>query len=364
MRSEVKGSQKPFTLGEKWEENVVENNPTVVFPEPKRVTIEDRPRPVPGGGELLVKTSRTLISTGTELTILRGEFPPGSKWAEYGKFPFVPGYDHIGVVVEVGENTDVAWLGRKVASYAPHAAYVTLRPESVRPVPAAIPDEEATFFTLAEIVMNGVRRGGVCWGEAVVVYGLGLLGQLTARFCHFAGARPVIGVDVSDNRLKLLPQGPGFYGVNPTRENLVEIVRERTQGRMADVAFEVTGNPELLPREFEALKRQGRLVVLSSPRGPTPSFDFHDLCNSPSYTIIGAHNASHPAVETPYHPWTQKRHAELFFSLVASGELEVKPLISHRIPYSEAPQLYAMLLEDRTQAMGVVLEWENSAGDP
>jgi|YNPNPStandDraft_1061719.scaffolds.fasta_scaffold22317_3 2-desacetyl-2-hydroxyethyl bacteriochlorophyllide A dehydrogenase len=335
----------------------VVSNPTVVFVEPRRVTIEDRPRPVPGEGELLVQTSRTLISTGTELTILSGEFPPGSKWAEYGKFPFVPGYDHIGVVVEVGSKVDPSWLGRKVASYAPHAAYVTLRPEAVRPVPAAIPDEEAAFFTLAEIVMNGVRRGEVRWGEAVVVYGLGLLGQLTARCCHFAGARPVIGVDVSEERLKRLPQAPGFQGVNPGRQNLVEIVREQTQGRMADVAFEVTGNPELIPREFEALKRQGRLVILSSPRGPTSSFDFHDLCNSPSYTLIGAHNSSHPPVETPSNPWTQKRHAELFFHLLASGEWEVKPLISHRAPYTEAPRLYEMLLEDRTQAMGVVLEW-------
>jgi len=306
---------------------------------------------------MLVQTHRTLISTGTELTILSGEFPPGSRWADYGKFPFVPGYDHIGVVVEAGPNVDPSWLGRKVASYASHAAYVTLRPESVRPVRADISDEEASFFTLAEIVMNGVRRGAVCWGEAVVVYGLGLLGQLTARFCHLAGARPVIGVDVSEKRLGLLPQAPGMRGVNPASENLVDIVRELTNKRMADVVFEVTGNPDLIPQEFEALKRQGRLVVLSSPRGPTMSFDFHDLCNSPSYTIIGAHNSSHPAVETPYHPWTQKRHAELFFNLVADGELDVKSLISHRASYTEAPRLYQMLLEDRTQAMGVILEW-------
>ena len=71
----------------------MKGNPTVVFPEPRMVVVEDRPVPKPGKGEMLVKTSRTLVSTGTELTILSGEFPPKSRWAQYGRFPFTPGYD-------------------------------------------------------------------------------------------------------------------------------------------------------------------------------------------------------------------------------------------------------------------------------
>jgi hypothetical protein len=69
-----------------------QNNPTVIFTEPKKVAIEDRPFPSAGDNGLLVQTTRTLISTGTELTILNGEFPKDSAWASYGKFPFVPGY--------------------------------------------------------------------------------------------------------------------------------------------------------------------------------------------------------------------------------------------------------------------------------
>ena len=332
-------------------------NPTVVFVEPRRVVVEDRPLPRPGRGEMLVKTSRTLISTGTELTILSGDFPPGSRWAQYGRFPFTPGYDNIGRVIEVGEGVDESWVGRRVASYAPHAAYVLVRPENVRIVPDGISDEEAAFFTIAEIVMNGVRRGGVQWGEAVAVYGLGLLGQLTVRFCYLAGARPVFGIDLAGPRLKLLPRKPKIRPINPGEEDPAEVVRSMTRGRMADVVFEVTGNPEVIPEEFKLLKRQGRMVILSSPKGPTPSFDFHDLCNAPSYTIIGAHNSSHPRYETPYNQWTQKRHAELFFDLVIDGELDVKSLISHRVPFDRAPQIYSMLLEDRSEAMGVIIEW-------
>jgi 2-desacetyl-2-hydroxyethyl bacteriochlorophyllide A dehydrogenase len=333
------------------------NNLTVVFPEPKRVVIEDRQMPNIGDDDMLVQTIRTVISIGTELTILNGEFPRDSAWDDYGKFPFIPGYNNVGKVVDVGKNVDKSWVGRKVAGYMPHSAYTIVRPESIRVINRDIPDEEAVFFTLAEIVMNGVRRGEVSWGESVVVYGLGLIGQFASRFCHFAGARPVIGIDVSENRIGILPKIKGIKAVNTKNTDAVKAVSELTNGRMADIVFEVTGNPDIIPQEFPLLKRQGKIVILSSPRGITKNFDFHDLCNSPSYTIIGAHNGSHPQFETPYNQWTQKRHAELYFNMVADGEIDVKPLISHRAKCNDAPNLYQMLMDDRTQAMGVVMEW-------
>lgn len=332
-----------------------QNNPTVIFLEPKKVAIEDRPMPSTGDNGLLVQTTRTLISTGTELTILNGEFPKDSAWANYGKFPFIPGYDNIGLVVDVGKNVDKSWIGRKVGSYAPHSAYVVISPDHARIVPDKVSDDDASFFTLAEIVMNGVRRGEVTWGDSVVVYGAGLLGQLASRFCYIAGARPVICIDVSDKRLGLLPEQ--IKCVNTKNIDAVEAVSKMTNGRMADVIIEVTGNPDVIPQEFKVLKRQGKIVILSSPRGTTANFDFHDLCNSSSYTIIGAHNGSHPQFETPYNQWTQKRHAELFFNFLANAELDMKPLISHTDSYTEAVKFYQILLEDRTRAMGVVMKW-------
>jgi threonine dehydrogenase-like Zn-dependent dehydrogenase len=188
------------------------------------------------------------------------------------------------------------------------------------------------------------------------VYGAGLVGQLTARFLRLSGARPVFVIDVANTRLQLLPDDPLIFKLNPNETDLVPAVERVTRGRMAGVVFEVTGNPDLIPSEFRILRRQGRFVVLSSPRGHT-SFDFHDLCNSPSFTIIGAHNGSHPRYETPQNPWTVLRHFELYIDLLADRELDVAPLISHREPYSKAVELYQLLLRDRTQAMGVLLEW-------
>ncbi len=334
-----------------------QTNPTVVFRGPGDVLIEEREVPTPQPGQLLVRTACTLISTGTELTILNGCGAPGSKWAQYGTFPFVPGYDNIGEVVAVGADVDSGWVGKRVGSYGSHAAYTCCSAAHARPLNESIVSEEAAFFTLAEIAMNGVRRGLVTWGEEAIVFGLGLVGQLTARFCHLAGAR-VIGVEPSPQRRARLPATARLCAFDPRESDLVEYVRQHTQGRMADAAFEVTGAPDALAGQIATLRQQGRLVLLSSPRGATEHFDFHDLCNAPSISIIGAHNSSHPPHAAPG-AFTQHRHAALFFDLIAAGELDMAPLISHRAPFADAPALYEMLREDRTRAMGVVLQWNS-----
>ncbi len=335
-------------------------NPTVVFTARGCVEIGDSDLPKPGDRQVLIRTSRSLISTGTELTVLSGEFPPGSAWANWAVYPFTPGYCNVGTVVEVGPGADRAWLGRRVASSGIHSQYVVspaTGPSRARPVHRdSISDEEAAFFAVAEITMNGVRRAGVRWGDSVVVYGLGLIGQLTARLCRLAGARPVIGVDVSDTRLSLLPNDPAMIRLNPAHDDVMAQIETATRGRKADVVVEATGRQDLIPSEFEALRTQGRFLLLSSPRGVS-QFDFHDLCNANSATIIGAHVSSHPGEGELDLPWTRQRHTELFYDLVADGEIQVKPLISHRAPYTGAPELYKMLLQDRSHAMGVILEW-------
>jgi len=333
-----------------------EENVAVVFSKPCTVVLEQKPMPRLKEGEVLIRTRKTLISTGTELTILSGEFPKDSMWAKYGVFPSQPGYDNVGTIVEVGEKVSGELVGKRVATYGAHARYVSSNQDMLRFVRDEVSDEEAAFFTIAEIALNSVRRANVRLGESAVIYGAGLLGQLTAQVCRLCGARPVAVVDVSNQRLEMLPKDQAIIKVNPKEADVEKTVFKHTKGRKADVVFEVTGNPDLILSEFKVLRRQGRFVVLSSPRGPT-LFDFHDLCNSPSFTIIGTHNSSHPPVETPDNPWTMKKHSELFFDLVVSGEINVKALITHREPYKKAPELYAMLLKDRTQAMGVILDW-------
>lgn len=330
-------------------------NQRIVFRDCSEVAIEAVPVPDPDPGEVLVRTERTLVSIGTELTVLSGEYPPGSTWDQVASDPFVPGYSNVGEVVETGDGVDAVEVGDRVASPGSHAAYVTAAAADCRPVPEAVSSEEAVFFALAEIAMNGLRRGELDWGETLGVFGLGVVGQLGVRLGYVAGARPVVGFDLAARRRSHLPDRDGVVGVDAGREDATDAARRLASGP-ADLVVEATGSPEAIPGELDFLRAQGRFVVVSSPRGET-SFDFHDHCNAPSYTIVGAHNGSHPPVETPATPWTKRRHAELFFEYVADGSVDVSPLVSHRCPVDRAPELYDSLLDDRTGAMGIVFEW-------
>ena len=332
--------------------------PAVFFDGPQQSSVQDCEVEWPVPGHALVQSQFSLISTGTELSLYGGEFPPNSVWARMARYPFTPGYANVGLVQEVGAGVDSSWVGSRVANRGSHRALNVLDVDGLKRIPDPIASEEAAFFSLAQTVMNGVRRAQVGWGDAVAVFGLGILGQLAVRFCRLCGARPVFGIDLAPRRLELLPADPGIQPLDASAgaEAVHQAIAEKTCDRMVDCAFEVTGSPQTIPNAIRTVRRQGRFILLSSPRGKT-EFDFHDLCNSPSYTIIGTHGGSHPPVETPNNPWTRDRHTEFFFDLLVDGELDFSKMVTRQVSYREAPATYQMLWEARTQEMGVGFVW-------
>lgn len=292
------------------------------------------------------------------MTAFSGDYPKGSAWAACFPYPFSPGYAAAGIIVETGEGVKKEWIGKKVTHCGKHSQYEVLPLDQIHPVQRQeIPDEEAVFFIIAQIVMRGIRMSGITWGDSAVVFGAGLLGHFAACLSRIAGARPVFSVDTADFRLSRLPDKAGIITINPSKQDQIKIIKEHTRERMADIVFEVTGNAGIIPDEFKVLHDQGRFVIISSPRDKT-LFDFHDLCNRPSHTIIGAHNYSHPSAATMENPWTAQRHTELFFDLAADNALQVKEIISHRVSWRQAPEIYHALLRDRSDYLGVIINWE------
>jgi len=326
----------------------------VFFAAPLQVELREREIPEPGPGQVLVHTRCSLISTGTELTLLRGQYPPGGNWASYGKYPCAAGYCNVGVVEGVGEGVSSVKPGDRVSSEGPHASFYLIHEEGLRPIPDSVSDDEAIFATIAEIVMQGVRLADITLGESGVVCGLGLLGQLTVAFARFVGAWPVIGVDLEPFRRDVATRMGATAAVGP--QEAEALIHGRTGGLMADVVWEVTGNPDVIPQEILWLRRQGRLILLSSPRGPT-TIDFHDLVNARGTIIIGAHNMTHPSVPNAYNRWTRHVDARLFLHLVEAGLLSVAGLLTDRFLAHQAPQAYNRLLHHPESALAVALDW-------
>jgi 2-desacetyl-2-hydroxyethyl bacteriochlorophyllide A dehydrogenase len=334
------------------------NNQAVTFTAPGKAELHEAPSAPLKPGHVRIRSLRSLISTGTELTVFQGEARADSSWAKYHKYPRQVGYSNVGRIVEIGAEVAPELLGARVASALPHARFGTIEAERVSPIPSDVSDDDATFFSLAHTAMNGIRRSQLTWGESTAVVGLGLIGQLTARFVQLAGASRVFGIDSSDARVRYLPSEPHVLPLHGTPRELLPRVRGNNHGRKLDVVFEVTGNPDAIPEQVSLLRKHGRLVILGSPRGPTKEFDFHDLCNRKSYSIIGSHGFSAPPVETYNTPWSARRHHQLFFQWLEQRRVSVTPLISHHFMPSEAQQAYGLLSDRRSEAMGVIFVWE------
>src|SRR5581483_1066186 len=175
----------------------------IIFPEPRKAALEPQEWGSPGPGQVLLKSERTRISSGTELTMLSGDFPrENSAWANYVRYPMPPGYSSVAIVQEVGEGVDPARIGERITCTARHASYALYPAEHLRPIPSGVDSEAASFSTLAEIVMGGVRLSRVMFGESVAIIGAGLLGQLATQFCRRAGAWPLIVIDPAEGRLQ------------------------------------------------------------------------------------------------------------------------------------------------------------------
>lgn len=324
---------------------------------PGRIQLREVPVTDPGPGEVLVRTTRTLISTGTELTLFNGAAPATSVWGEIGRLPRVMGYSQVGEVVAAGAGVDRGWIGRRVGTRGPHGHWVCWPAADLRELPDALTDEEGSFGTLAGVVMNGLRRVALSWGESVAVCGLGLIGNLAAQLAGAAGATPVFALELAEQRLAYLPARPWIHPLRlAAGDDLHVAARLHAGAQSFDVVIEATADPALIADQARLLRTGGRLLLLSSPVGAT-SFDFHDLCNRRSLTIVGAHGSSQPPAGNESWAWTSKRHAELFFSWLVEKRVEVASLVTHRFPFERAAEAYELLATRRGSALGVVLEW-------
>ena len=159
-----------------------------------------------------------------------------------------------------------------------HARYVIAPEESLTlPRDGANVLDWLAFTTLNQTVLNGVRRSGASLGDAVVVFGLGLLGQLAVRYAHLSGARPVVGVDVAALRLGAIPERPGIAVVDAFPGAMSSAVSELTCGRMADIVFEVTGDRPY-PRGVRRPKAERRSLPLSLVARAAPPVSISTTC--------------------------------------------------------------------------------------
>jgi 2-desacetyl-2-hydroxyethyl bacteriochlorophyllide A dehydrogenase len=329
----------------------------IVFTEKERAELQSAPLRAPGAGELLVRTTWTLISTGTETICYGRRFAPGTHWEEWVKYPFPTGYSHVGVIEEVGAGVEKFKPGMRVGSTHGHTKFAVGEQSGFYSIPDGVTDRDATWLTLSYIVQNGVRRAYHELGEDAVVVGLGPLGQLTVQFLNLLGAREIVAVDPVQSRLDLARANGATHTLAVGVDEVLEAVRQITGGRMADAVYDMTGNDKVFVGALKLLRKLGKLVLIGDTGTPAGQHLSPEVIRN-SLQIIASHATNTPPTDTPWAHWTRANMIALFYQYLKTGRMKVSNLNTHVFTPADCQAAYQKLLHDRASTIGCQFQWE------
>ena len=265
------------------------------------------------------------------------------------------GYSAAGEVLDVGAGVDRFHRGMRVAvagaGHANHAEFVAVPANLVMPMPAGIDFAQASTVALGGIAMQGVRRANISLGERVAVIGCGAIGMLAVQLLKAAGCR-VIVTDLDDSRLAMALELGAEAAVNPASEDLVKYANHWSEGRGVDAAlvFAATSSSEPVSQAFQISRRKGRVVLVGVAGNEYKRADMYqkelDFVISTSYGP-GRYDDNYElrGEDYPYGyvRWTENRNMASYLDFIASGQINVDPLIGVREPLENAPAAYERL---------------------
>ena len=313
----------------------------VVWPGPGQVLVEERPLEKPGPGQVQLEAEVSLISPGTERAFLL-QLPNTSE-----RYPQYPGYNFVGRIAELGPQVEGWQVGDRVAASAPHASHVCTRANKLLAVPPSLSPEQAAFFNMGAIALQGVRRARIELGESVAVVGQGLIGLLALQWARLQGGVPLLAIDPLESRRALALDCGADEALDPEKDPLEN---------RAQVVIEATGAPEPINSALLCAQPAGRVVLLASTRGETQVNFYRDV-HKKGLVLLGAHNGARPREESRPGVWTWEEDGRTVLNLLAHRRLDVAPFISHRFPAAQAPRAYELLKAWDPGLLGVVLQW-------
>src|ERR1043166_3696734 len=327
---------------------------------PRDLVPGDVPQPQAGPRDVVVRVTHSGIC-GTDYKIFSGAIPVS--------YPRVMGHEMTGDVIDAGAGTfrpgdrvivdpqlycgtcfhcrigqthlcpkgiligrDVnGGFGERVAAPADH----------VFRLPASIDSRDAPLIQVLTTCLHAQQQIDIQPREAVVVYGLGVTGQLHVQLAKARGARPVIGVTRSADK-RALAETLGADLTMPGDDRGVERVREATDGRGADVVIETTGMVPSVASAVHMARSGGRVLlfgIITATEGALPFYDlyFKELA------LVGARVAKsedYPAA----------------IAMVERGDVKLAPLVSNVMPLADLKTAVGMLGSDNGARMKIILD--------
>ncbi len=354
-------------------------------------SLADIPSPRVRENHLLVRTTRSLVSVGTERMLVEfgkanlldkarqqpekvrmvmekiktdGVVPTLEAVRNKLDQPLPMGYCNVGTVLEVGQGVAGFSVGDRVVSNGKHAEVVCVPKNLCARVPDSVSDDAAAFTVIGAIALQGIRLIGPTLGETIVVTGLGLIGLIAVQLLRAHGCR-VLGIDFDAEKLELA-RGFGAEVVDLSHGgDPVAAALAFSRGRGVDGVLITASTKSNEPMHQAALmcRKRGRIVLVGVAGLELSRTDFYEKELTFQVSCSYGPGRYDPLYEEngqdyPYGfvRWTEQRNFEAILDMLADGRLNVVPLISHRFPFEQATQAYELLGNGKS-SLGIVLQY-------
>jgi L-iditol 2-dehydrogenase len=343
-----------------------------VYHGPKDIRLEQRPVPVVGPDEALLKVFNASIC-GTDLRILHGShrmYPKGTIR--------IPGHELVGAVAVVGENVKgIVEVGKQVfvapnmgcghcrqcvsghnnrcANYSAfgvtidgafaaymHIPYAAIFQGNLIPIDKSVDPAVAALIEPFACVLRGQNAVATQAGDVVLVVGAGPIGIMHMLLARFQGASSVIVSELSAERAEQAKELGATRVVNPANEDLASIVAEETNGEGADVVLIAAPAYKAQEEALELAAIGGRINYFGGLPKDRSSIHFNsNLVHYKELVVTGT---------TACSTWDCQRAA----TIIGSGQIDLSPLISARFPLREIEKAFAVAEERK--ALKIVLD--------
>ena len=353
--------------------------------------IAEVPCPQLKAGHVLIRNRTTLISAGTERTVV--DFGKANLIEKARQNPekvrmlldrlktngllhtveaathkleqrIALGYCSAGVVLDVGHGVTGISKGDRVASNGKHAEVVSVPLNLCVKIADEVSYDEAAFTVIGAIGLQGVRLAQPTLGESFVVTGLGLVGLVTVQFLLANGCR-VLGIDVDAHKLSLARQfGAQTLDVSAGQNPVTEAMAfSRGRGVDGVIITAATKSNEPVHQAAQMCRKRGRIVLVGVVGLELSRDDFYEKELSFQVSCSYGPGRYDPLYEEGGHDypigfvrWTEQRNLEAMMDLLEGRKVDVNSLISHRFPLERAADAYG-LLTGGDPYLGILLEY-------
>lgn len=355
------------------------------------IEVAEVPAPAVRPGHLLIRTSRSLVSVGTERMLVEfgkagwidkarqqpdkvaqvldkirtdGLMPTLDSVRNKLDQPIALGYCNVGRVIEAGRGVTGFSVGDRVVSNGKHAEIVCVPANLCAAVPAGVDDDAAAFTVLGAIALQGIRLTQPTLGECVVVTGLGLIGLIAVQILRANGCR-VLGLDFDKSKLDIARRmGADVVDLSGGADAVNEALAF-SRGRGVDAVLITASTRSDEPVHQAALmsRKRGRIVLVGVTGLALSRADFYEKELSFQVSCSYGPGRYDPEYEDHGHDyplgfvrWTEQRNFEAVLDLLSSRALETASLITHRFELRSAGQAYQMIAGP-SNALGIVLDY-------